>query len=96
MARFLLTGRKSTWTDTVTLDRSIREKQGAGNGRPPGWLRRDHAVHEYDVHGFPCFTVGPKSPAGPQQVLFLHGGARRRRGRSRPTRSSWGTPPAAG
>lgn len=75
MARFLLTGRKSTWADVVKLDRSIREKQCAGNGRPPEWLSRDHSVHEADVRGFPCFTVGPKSAAGPKQLLFLHGGA---------------------
>lgn len=75
MSRFLLTGRKRTWTDTVKLDRSIREKQRPGSGRPPGWLGKDHAVHEYEVRGFPCYTVSPKAAAGSQQVLFLHGGA---------------------
>jgi monoterpene epsilon-lactone hydrolase len=75
MARFRLNRRKRVWTDTVKLDRSFQRLQRPGSGRPPDWLRRQHAVQEYDVRGFPCYTVRPQAAAGPKHVLYLHGGA---------------------
>lgn len=75
MARFRLTGRKRTWTDTVKLDRSIRTSQRPGSGRPPASLYRRYQVQRRDIRGFACYSLSPGSGAGPQHILYLHGGA---------------------
>lgn len=75
MARFRLTGRKRTWTDTAKLDRSIRRLQRPGSGMPPDNVREKYAVRTHDIGGFACHTVSPQTGAGAQQILYLHGGA---------------------
>lgn len=75
VAYYRLVREKRTWNNPRELEREIKRSQQPAKARPPRRLRRRYHVEEFDVRGFPCYTVRRRRGGSGPHILHLHGGA---------------------
>ncbi|MER7076903.1 Acetyl esterase/lipase [Saccharopolyspora kobensis] len=74
IAKYRMTRRKRIFADARALRQSAESNQ-TETSQLPDWVRAKFDVTGRDVDGHRCYTLRPRTSAGPAHIFYLHGGA---------------------